>query len=498
MKDKREIVTVKNIFALLTVILVPIISTIIIVRMVEWFMPYIALTNKTTRFCILIIGLIYLVLGGLIYKCKKREQAEQTRLYKVMHVVICMLPAYVVGLFSVGFGLSIVFRTIWAKEYYNSPAESVYYYGLIITLVVSAVLYLLCEFVVTRSWSEVKRSIKYLPILVVTIFFSGLVIFFGINASINKEVDADKIKYVEFAGRGLEEYAWYGRKYVHYTEADKVKIVDEQLFEAVEEAYSNCMDNYLRYGKNELYYDSAEFGNTINGYVVGINQGGTTFYRHIDFDEYDIEVYIESLYLYNKNEKNGRFILPDYDDVVEIGLSGISDDNYNEKEIYSLLKEDLNTTLYSEIKEVSDEEILCYATIYFEGEIYTRAKIPISLKTPKTYNYIMNEIASINNENLSSYIDEVSMSGTRFIIYSFVCVDGDKVISSGENVAFEVSEFDKLSELLQRFKNEQGDVFVYLDISNNSDTCEGTYTVSKRIPKDLADEMCEIMGIDVQ
>lgn len=86
MNDKRGIVTHKSIFALLTIILVPIISTIIIVRIVEWFVPYIVLTNKTTLFCILILGLIYLALGGLMYKCRKSEQAEQTRLYK-----LCML-----------------------------------------------------------------------------------------------------------------------------------------------------------------------------------------------------------------------------------------------------------------------------------------------------------------------------------------------------------------------------------------------------------------------
>ena len=497
MNDKRGIVTHKSIFALLTIILVPIISTIIIVRIVEWFVPYIVLTNKTTLFCILILGLIYLALGGLMYKCRKSEQAEQTRLYKVMHVVICMLPAYVVGLFSVGFGLNIVFRAIWSREYNNNPAESMYYYGLIITLVLSAVLYLLCELIVTKSWSEVKRSIKYLPILVATILFSGLVIFLGINASINREVDADKIKYIEFAGWCVEEYAWYGKEYVQYDKADKVKIVDEQLFEAVEEAYSNHIDNYLTTGKNELYYCSAEYGRINYGHVVGINQGGTTFYRLISF-EHDINEYIESLYVFNVNEKNGKFILPDYDDVAEIGLSGLSGVSFNEKEIYNLLKEDLNTTLYSEIREVSDEELLCYATIYFEGEIYTRARIPISVKTPKTYKYIMNEIASINNEKLSSYIDEVSMSGTRFIIYSFICVDDDKVIASGENYAFEVSEYDKFCELLQRFKNEQGDMFVYMEIANNSDTCEGTYVVSKSVPKDLVDEMCEIMGVDGQ
>ena len=499
MNDKRDIVTGKSIFALLIVILVPIISSIIIINIVKWFMPYIVLTGKTALFCIFVIGLIYCVLSCLRDKCRKSEQPEQTRLYKVMHIVICMLPSYVVGLFSVGFGLSIVFRTIWSREYNNYyPAESVYYYGLIITLVISAILYLLCELIVTKSWSEVKRSIKYLPILVATILFSGLVIFLGINVSINREVDADKIKYIEFAGYCVEEYAWYGKEYVRYDKADKVKIVDEQLFQAVEEAYSYHVENYLRTGKNELYYRTAEEGRVIYGYIVGINQGGTTFYRMIPF-EHDVETYIESLYVYKVNEKNGKFILPDYDDVnVEIGLSGLSGVSFNEKEIYNLLKEDLKATSYSEIREVGDEELLCYATLYFRDERFSSTKIPISVKTPKIYNYIMDEISSVNDEKISSYIDEVSMSGTRFIIYSFICVDDDKVISSGRNYAFEVSEYDKFSELLQRFKNEQGDVFVYLEISNNSDTCEGTYVVSKSIPKDLADEMCKIMGVDVQ
>ena len=495
MNNKRDIVIVKSVFSLFTIILAPIISSVIILKIAKWFMPYIVSTYKTTLLYILILGLIYFVLVGLRNKC---IETEQTRLNKVMHVVICMFPAYVMGMFSVGFGLNIVFRAIWSREYYINPAESVYYYGLIITLVLSAALYLLCELIANRSWSEVKRSIKYLPLLVATILFSGLVIFIGINASINKEVDADKIKYIEVVGWCSEEYSWYGIGYLEYDKMDNVKIVDEQLFEAVEDAYEDCMYYYLRDVKSELYYRSAEGGRIDSGYIIGINQGGMTFYRMIPF-EHDVETYIESLYVYKVNEKNGKFILPDYSDVdVEIGLSGLSGVSFNEKEIYNLLKEDLKATSYSEIREVGDEELLCYATLYFRDGRFSSTKIPISVKTPKIYNYIMDEISSVNAEKLSSYIDEVGASGTRFVIYSFICVDGDKVISPGENYAFEVSEYDKFSELLQRFKSEQGDVFVYMEISNNSDNREGAYVISKRVPKDLVDEMCEIMGVDVQ
>ena len=126
------------------------------------------------------------------------------------------------------------------------------------------------------------------------------------------------------------------------------------------------------------------------------------------------------------------------------------------------------------------------------------AKILVPKKTPKTYEYIMNEIQNINNKNISSYIDEVTASGIRFIVYSFICVDGDKVISPGRNYAFEVSEYNKFSELLHRFQNDQGDVFVYIEIANNSDTRVGTYVMSKCISKELADEMCEIMGLEVK
>lgn len=158
MNEKKDLIIGKSKFLLLAIILVPIISVTMILRIIKWFMPYIAYTYKTTILCIVVVGLIYIILGVLRYKCRKIESAEKSKLYKVTHFVMCMLPSYVVGLFAIGFGLSIVFRTIWAREYYNSPAESIYYWGLIITLVLSALLYLLCELIVTKSLNEVKKK----------------------------------------------------------------------------------------------------------------------------------------------------------------------------------------------------------------------------------------------------------------------------------------------------------------------------------------------------
>ena len=491
MNEKKDLIIGKSKFLLLAIILVPIISVTMILRIIKWFMPYIAYTYKTTILCIVVVGLIYIMLGVMRYKCKKIESTEKSKLYKVTHFVMCMLPSYIVGLFATGFGLTIVFRFIWTREYYNSPAEEIYYWGFFISLILSAIIYLLCELIVTKSMDEVKRSIRNIPIMIAVILINGLALFIGINASINREVDADKIKYIEFISYDAKEYNWDDKD-------DCVKIIDEELFKAVEVAYSNSMDIYLSSEFNELYYRSSEHGRIIYGTIIGINQGGTTFYRLIPF-EYDIEQYMENLYTYEINEEDDKFVLPEYDTVdAKLSLSGLTSVSFDNEKIYNLLKEDLNASLYDEVRQAADGEVLCDVTIDFEGEKYDRAKIPVSAKTPKTYEYIMNEIQNVNNENISSYIDDVTASGTYFLIFSFICVDGDKVISPGRNYAFDVSEFNKFSKLLNRFENEEGDVFVYIEISNDSDDSIGTHAMSKCIPKDLAEKMCTIMGFKME
>ena len=498
MDEKRGLFTSNKRITLLTIILVPLISTIIIWKIAKWFMPFIVFNFNTALICALALGLVYFVLGVLIKKCNNE---------KIIHLVICMMPAYLVGLFSLGFGLTIVFRFIWAEEYYNDVAGSTYYWGFLISLLLSAIIYLVCEFISEKSLSSVLRSVKYVPILWAATIISGILLFVGINASIHKEVNADKIKYVIISGEVISAPDKYD---------EKVKLVDEELFKIVEFAYEYQLDNYLRGTDDELYYCGSEHGRIIHGKPVGINQGGVTFYRIIEFDM-EMVAYIESLYTYEIYEKDGKYELPEYetfdqelsdDDLtdqelpdgyssnIELSITGLSDLNFDKKEFYNILKEDLQNTPYSQIRDVGEDEILCYAKIGFYGEGgggNIRSKIPISNKTPKTYEYIMNKIEKIDNGQLALYMDEIRTAKNEIYNCSFICVDGDKVIVPGRDYAVTISNIDKFCKLMERLLNEQGDTFIYMEGHIELENREVDYVISKRVPKDLADEICKLV-----
>ena len=498
MDEKRGLFTSNKRITLLTIILVPLISTIIIWKIAKWFMPFIVFNFNTALICALALGLVYFVLGVLIKKCNNE---------KIIHLVICMMPAYLVGLFSLGFGLTIVFRFIWAEEYYNDVAGSTYYWGFLISLLLSAIIYLACEFISEKSLSSALRSVKYVPILWAATIISGILLFVGINASIHKEVNADKIKYVIISGEVISAPDKYD---------EKVKLVDEELFKIVEFAYEYQLDNYLRGTDDELYYRGSEYGRIIHGKPVGINQGGVTFYRIIEFDM-EMVAYIESLYTYEIYEKDGKYELPEYetfdqelsdDDLtdqelpdgyssnIELSITGLSDLNFDKKEFYNILKEDLQNTPYSQIRDVGEDEILCYAKIGFYGEGgggNIRSKIPISNKTPKTYEYIMNKIEKIDNGQLALYMDEIRTAKNEIYNGSFICVDGDKVIVPGRDYAVIISNIDKFCKLMERLLNEQGDTFIYMKGHIELENREVDYVISKRVPKDLADEICKLV-----
>ena len=439
----------------------------------------------------LVLGLGYIALGALAYKHRRSEMAAQASAFKLVQPITRMIPAYLFGLIGVYFFFILVFTKKW-DEGYGDDVEMMLYWGMFSMLILSILSYVIYELVTTRRWRKVAQSFKQLPIVGGVTILSALVIWLGVNVSMNKEVEADKMKYIEVAG--IEIYDWYDDK-------REVRLEDEELFQIIEETYCEQLEEYWSSG----YYWG---GNEI---VVGINQGGITFYRRVALSDADMQ-YVKQLYMHAINADQAKFELPKYDkNYTNVYVQGMNYLPYDEKDIYDILKEDLKDKPYLEIVDIEDVDVLCYVEIESYKNEYFSALIPISVNTPKTYDYLIGMLEDADNGMIMSAINVIERfvyTNETFedtiIINSFISIDGDKVVLPGNDdyyTRIKGSQFEDFIELLNRVQNEDGDTLVYIEgwLSWYEDRECYDYrdmelVIGKRVPKELADELYEFLG----
>ena len=438
----------------------------------------------------LVLGLGYIALGALAYKHRRSEMAAQASAFKLVQPITRMIPAYLFGLIGVYFFLYLVFSKKWDE--YGYDVEMMFYWGMFSMFILSILSYVIYELITTRRWRKVAQSFKQLPIVGGVTILSALVIWLGVTVSMNKEVEADKMKYIEVAG--IEIYNWYDDK-------REVRLEDEELFQIIEDTYREQLEDY----KSSGYY----WGE--NEIVVGINQGGVTFYRRVFLSDADMQ-YVKYLYMHAINADKAKFELPKYDKMyTSVYVEGMYYLPYNEKDLYDILKEDLKDKPYLEIVDVEDVDVLCTVEIESYKNDYFSAVIPISVNTPKTYDYLIGMLEDADNGMIKSAINAIE----RFVytnetfedtitISSFISIDGDEVVLPGNDEYYtriKGSQFEKFIELLNRVQNEEGDTLVYIEgwlcwyeDRECYDYRELDFTIGKRVPKELADELYELLG----
>ena len=232
--------------------------------------------------------------------------------------------------------------------------------------------------------------------------------------------------------------------------------------------------------------------------------------RKISFSDTDME-YIRDLYMHATNANKAKFELPKYDrSYTGVYVSGLYLIGYDEKELYELLSDDLQGKPYLEILDVEEEDILCYVQIENYGYEFFAADIPISKNTPKAYEYIVNKLGNANNGLFKSaiikveeFVDYEEMYDVDLTINSLICVDGEEVLSPGEDYGTVISVFkyEKFIELMNRLQEEEGDTLVYIEgwiswYSNEDyDGYEDIeFAIGKKVPRELAEEIIELFG----
>ena len=435
-----------------------------------------------------VLGIIYLALGALAHKHRKSEMAAQASAYRLVQPVTRMIPAFLFGLMGIFFFLTLVFRYRWGN-YYDSGEEIFMYWGMFSMLILSLLSYVIYELITTRRWRKVAQSFKQLPILGGVIVISALLISGGINLSLNKEVDADKMKYIEVGE--IEGLDWLKFK-------GEVKISDDKVFETVEKAYDRQMEALY---EGESYWETYEL-------VIGINQGGLTFYRTVYFDREEMDV-IKKVYMEKINADETKVELPRFDYTetsiniyYELGYA-----EYDEKEVYNALRADLKNMPYMDVTDVKNSEIFCYVEVNLYGDNYFTIDVPITTKTPKTLEIIMecyendleyekSEISSAIN-TIDLIVNEPEKAEGGVYLYSYAYYnDGEIFIEKDAGLSIkELSDMEKMEELLTRYMEEDGDVifhmegYVYCYWFGDDNESDIYFSGEKSIPKDLAEEL---------
>ena len=452
--------------------------------------PYIASWGYT-----FILGSIYLVLGALAHKHRKSEMAAQASAYKLVQPVTRMIPAYLFGIIGIFFFLQLVFRFTWESDY-SYDIEISYYWGMFSMIILSLLAYVIYELITTRRWRKVAQSFKQLPILAGIIVGTAFLVWGGTTIALKREVNADKMKYIEISS--LEGLEWLDTK-------GNVKIKDEEIFEIIDRAYNDQMEEfYTGYG----YWESYEVS-------IGINQGGFTFYRVVHINSEDMDE-LRKAYLEETYSDGAVLKLPAYNSSemsVDVYMDYDIEWDIYENTLYKALREDLMDVPYYDVINVEKDEVLCYVSIYIYSGSFVNGKrldvtIPVSKKTPKAFEYAIEGFVDNGDAVLEEALEffDVIADDTEYISGSvdldgYIYIDGEKVETSIYDLdkIVKPEELKHFAELMKRYEQEEGDtLFVfsgyvswYLEHDDIGDSMY--FEFARKIPKDLADEFKELL-----
>lgn len=340
-----------------------------------------------------IIGIIYMIFGGLIFVKRKSESAGQSTVHPAIQVVCRIVPAFLCALMAIWLFIE---NTIGGED------DPMTYFGVVVLLIISLIIYFVYDLITNRKFKSFVKSIKQLPIFLGLVVVASIALMIYINNEKEWRPDTDEIESLEF----------YKVDYLYsFLGVEKIKVEDEEIYKVIEEAYARQVDkelseDYYIYDEvTDTYYQDVQF-NYQEELVVGIKENGVSRYRRIFFlkEEYDMVVKACA----NVMEEEGKNIkLPRYDTTYTYIDSGhITLREAAKNNLYNCLKEELETVNWSDIL-VIDESWIDYIYISIEsnrGEC-RNIHIPITDELPKTKALLLEQ--AYENANMKDVYSEI-------------------------------------------------------------------------------------------
>lgn len=377
-----------NFFVPLMIIFVPRVISTIIYNMAENFTPFLVLNvgnsllnNQynvifrifsfdgisipfwASALYTVILSAIYLTLGAIAFVKRKSEMAGQACAYKGVQIVSRMLLPFIVLLGALNFVLMMTMD--YSYEYGYDTEYAIFCIALVL---IAFTIYFIYELITTKRIKKVAKSLVWFPVLLGGVFIVGIIISIGSKISLSRDVDEDKINYLLVTDM------------CEYFEDDKFhKLYNEDANEIIADAYIRQMDNVDDY-YGHLWYD----GDYDMDIVVGINQGGITFYREIylDYEEYAELYQICTKEIYGDDYK---LEIPKYN-IGNVYFDSSFITSSDEKKLYNILRDELKDISIKEVFE-GEEDAFTHVNIYtynYHSGGSNEWRIPISEATPKT------------------------------------------------------------------------------------------------------------------
>ena len=133
-------------------------------------------------------GVLYLLLGGLIFKKRKSETAGKSSVSKGVNTAFGMAVPFIIGLV----GDNFILRAASDDE----GEKMTFIFFAVLMYVIAVLVYLIYELVSSRKWKNVAKGVARLPILAALVAASLGIMFLCVNAGNNYAPEEEKVRYV--------------------------------------------------------------------------------------------------------------------------------------------------------------------------------------------------------------------------------------------------------------------------------------------------------------
>lgn len=450
-----------------------------------------------------LLGIVYFILGCLVFVKRKSETAAQATAYPVVQTVCKMVPSFMCALIA-----------IWGflETTLNGEADAVTYFVVVVLIIISVAIYFIYDLITNKKARSFIKSVKQLPIFFGVIIVTTIIMGCVATSERNWEPNKDEITKVEI----------YEFDYLYsYFGIEKIDIEDERAIEIIVDAYNRQVEEYNN-DSDSMYIHGTGYDYEHSRLVVGIKEGWTTKYKSIGFTEKENE---ELLSISAKAvKKNGYSIsLPRFNDYyTDIYCARIPVLNGNNKRLYNCLKDEIKDMDIYEVMKGDNENAIDYIHIFIDsdyGSVSKSITIPVGDNLPKTrkliiqLGYEFTQYYKKQDESLDSVSDfelfegwveegtkESEKTTSIFMDYVLTDCDLDKEVYCYVEDTLNNAESRKIFELLHKIieesKNAKEDyVTVYMELSVPDENDEQWHViVAYKVSEETAKEYMDFIG----
>lgn len=450
-----------------------------------------------------LLGVIYFILGCVVFVNRKSETAAQATAYPVVQTVCKMVPSFMCALIAVW---------VFLESTLNGEANAVTYFVVVVLIIISVAIYFIYDLITNKKARSFIKSVKQLPIFFGVIIVTTIIIGGAATSERNWEPNKDEITKVEI----------YEFEYLYsYFGIEKIEIEDARAIEIIVDAYNRQMKEHDN-DADSIYIHGTGYEYEHNRLIVGIKEGWTTKYKSIGFTEKENE---ELLSISAKAvKKNGYSIsLPRFNDYhTDVYCARMPMRNGYDKRLYDCLRDEIKDMDIAEVMNEDNENAIDYVHIYINssyGGTPRDITIPVGDNLPKTRKlitqlgyeytqYYKKQDESLNGvsdfdlfeEWVEKNISEGEKTTSIYMDYVLTDCDLDREVYCYVEDTLNNAESRKIFELLHKIieesKNEKEDyvtVYMELDVPDENDEL-WHIIVAYKVSEETAKEYMDFIG----